>query len=109
MSIDHTFPPLKSVLDRQQMIMKEQDAGLDLISQSLARQKQLGLAIGDEVDEQNEMLDELDVGMENTNRRVNATTEHVLRVSQMAEAGGLCCTVFLLLVAIIVIGIWPKP
>ena len=41
------------ILERQQQVMREQDQGLDVLQQSIARQKNMGLMIGRELDDQN--------------------------------------------------------
>ena len=40
------------IMGQQQHIMREQDQGLDLISQSIARQKEMAFKIGDEIEDQ---------------------------------------------------------
>lgn len=85
--------------------MREQDQGLDLISQSIARQKEMAFKIGDEIEDQNEMLDDLNEGMDNTNRRLLRETDHVVQVTNAAKSGGYCCCIFLLIVAIIVVAV----
>ncbi|KAF3928971.1 Syntaxin-52 [Dactylella cylindrospora] len=47
------------VLQLQQEIMRTQDEGLEMLLKAVGRQKQLGLEIGNELDDQNEFLDEL--------------------------------------------------
>ena len=91
------------MLERQQQIMRQQDQGLDLLAQSIARQKNMGLAIGNELEDQNEMLDELSEAMDNTDRRLVRETGHVMRVTEKAKSGGMCCCIFLLIVAIIAV------
>ncbi|ORZ00517.1 Phox homologous domain-containing protein [Syncephalastrum racemosum] len=48
------------LLQYQQQTMQEQDKQVEQFSTLLARQKQLGIAIGDELEVQNQILDELD-------------------------------------------------
>ena len=96
------------IMQGQQTMMRDQDAGLDLIAKSIARQKEMAYKIGDEIEDQNEMLDDLNEGMDNTNRRLLRETEHVVKVTNAAKAGGYCCCIFLLVVAIIVVGVVPN-
>ncbi|KAI9319658.1 Phox homologous domain-containing protein [Dichotomocladium elegans] len=56
----------EGLLQYQQEVMNEQDAQIEQFSDLLARQKQLGLAIGDELDAQNQLLDELDANVDRT-------------------------------------------
>lgn len=48
------------LLQYQQQTMQDQDKQVEQFSTLLARQKQLGIAIGDELEVQNQILDELD-------------------------------------------------
>lgn len=50
----------EGLLQYQKQIMEDQDKQVEQFSALLARQKQLGLAIGDELELQNQILDELD-------------------------------------------------
>lgn len=50
----------------QQQVMKDQDLQVEQFSALLARQRQLGLAIGDELETQNQILDELDADVDRT-------------------------------------------
>ncbi|EDQ84461.1 uncharacterized protein MONBRDRAFT_39273 [Monosiga brevicollis MX1] len=98
----------QALLQEQDRIMDEQDRGLSTISASAQRLKQVGMAIGDELDDQNEMLDELGQGMDITDRRLKRETEHVVYVSEKAKAGGMFCCILLLIIAIIVVAAVPK-
>jgi regulator of vacuolar morphogenesis len=46
----------QGIMQHHDQIMREQDKGLDILQQSIARQKQLGLTIGNELDDQNGAL-----------------------------------------------------
>ncbi|KAL1928324.1 hypothetical protein VTP01DRAFT_2680 [Rhizomucor pusillus] len=54
------------LLRYQQQIMEDQDQQVEQFSALLARQKQIGLAIGDELEVQNQILDELDGDVDRT-------------------------------------------
>jgi hypothetical protein len=76
------------IMQGQQTMMRDQDAGLDLIAKSIARQKEMAFKIGDEIEDQNEMLDDLNEGMDSTNKRLLRETDHVVKVTNSAKAGG---------------------
>lgn len=95
------------LLNSQAQIMRDQDKGLDILQQSIQRQKQIGLQIGGEVEEQNEMLDTLSSGLDKTGRRLNAETHHTARVAEKSKAGGMMCCIALLILAIILVGAIP--
>ncbi|KAI9484487.1 Phox homologous domain-containing protein, partial [Zychaea mexicana] len=54
------------LIQYQQEVMQEQDTQVEQFSALLARQKQLGFAIGDELETQNQILDELDGDVDRT-------------------------------------------
>ncbi|XP_036250620.1 syntaxin-8 isoform X1 [Molothrus ater] len=64
---------------QQRRIIEEQDAGLDALSSIISRQKQMGQEIGNELDEQNEIIDDLTSLVESTDGRLR---------SQTRDAGG---------------------
>lgn len=91
------------LMQRQQTTMREQDAGLDILAQSIARQKQMGMSIGNEIDDQNDMLDDLGDAMDRTEDRLIRETGHVVRVTEKAKSGGYMCCICLLILAIIAV------
>lgn len=99
------FNPMSDDPDlvRQQQIMQEQDSGLDIIQQSIMRQKQMGLAISNEIDEQNVMLDDLGDNLHRSNSVLQDRTNQIVRVTEKAKGQGLCCCIGLLLIAIVVV------
>mmetsp|Transcript_99464 Transcript_99464/g.309899 ORF Transcript_99464/g.309899 Transcript_99464/m.309899 type:complete len:230 (-) Transcript_99464:41-730(-) len=93
----------RGLLEQQNQIMFKQDEGLDLLSASIARQKQLGMAIGNELEDQEGLLDDLDSQVDKTHSLLKRETKHVMEVSEKVKTGGMCCCIFLLLVAMIVL------
>uniref|UniRef100_A0A8D2IVI9 Syntaxin-8 n=1 Tax=Varanus komodoensis TaxID=61221 RepID=A0A8D2IVI9_VARKO len=73
---------------QQQSIIEEQDAGLDALSSILARQKQMGQEIGNELEEQNEIIDDLANLVENTDNKVRSQTRHVMTVEKKSTSCG---------------------
>lgn len=95
------------VMMGQEQTIREQDQGLDMLRKSIATQKRLGMAIGDELDDHNEMLDDLSEGMDRTGLRLQTETAHVVRVTEKAKAGSFLCCIVLLILAIIVVAAVP--
>eukprot|EP00043_Microstomoeca_roanoka_P000214 m.27198 g.27198 ORF g.27198 m.27198 type:complete len:129 (-) comp10187_c0_seq1:578-964(-) len=108
-----SFPGSDNDFDLDQQIMyqdrqiEEQDEHLQAISRTAASLKQVGYRINDELSDQEEMLDDLHDGMSHTGMRLKRETQHVAYVSEKAKATGLCCTIFLLIVAIILVAALP--
>jgi len=97
------------IRQEQQKIIRDQDEGLDVLSKILSRQKQVGLTIGDEVDAQNEMLEDIQEGVDRTHVRISRETRNIERVDRKDKTWFLWLIMSLLLVAIVVIICIPKP
>ncbi|XP_014742324.1 PREDICTED: syntaxin-8 [Sturnus vulgaris] len=92
---------------QQRRIIEEQDAGLDALSSIISRQKQMGQEIGNELDEQNEIIDDLTNLVENTDDRLRSQTRHVKMVDKKSTSCGMLVVIVLLLIAIAVVALWP--
>ncbi|XP_063098193.1 syntaxin-8 isoform X1 [Cavia porcellus] len=92
---------------QQQKIIQEQDAGLDALSSIISRQKQMGQEIGNELDEQNEIIDDLANLVENTDEKLRTETRRVTLVDRKSTSCGMIMVILLLLVAIVVVAVWP--
>lgn len=72
----------------QQQTMADQDEGLDALYQSVLRQKELGNAIGDELDVQSGLLDDLGHAMDNTGSSLNRQQSRVEELMENAAKSG---------------------
>ncbi|XP_066292050.1 syntaxin-8-like isoform X4 [Branchiostoma lanceolatum] len=106
---------VSDIRQQQTRVMDEQDQGLDVLSTIIARQKQLGQAIGDEVDLQNELIDDIQGGVQKTDARLLKETRHVKIVDKKSancggrnSDGGMIVVIVLLLIAIVVVACIPK-
>uniref|UniRef100_A0A8C4JK84 Syntaxin-8 n=1 Tax=Dromaius novaehollandiae TaxID=8790 RepID=A0A8C4JK84_DRONO len=95
------------IRQQQRRIIQEQDAGLDALSSVISRQKQMGQEIGNELDEQNEIIDDLTNLVENTDDKLRNQTRHVKMVDQKSTSCGMLVVIVLLLIAIAVVAVWP--
>uniref|UniRef100_UPI00358ED8E2 syntaxin-8 n=1 Tax=Myxine glutinosa TaxID=7769 RepID=UPI00358ED8E2 len=96
------------IRQQQQQVIQEQDQGLDALSAIIARQKCMGENIGDEMDTQNEIIDDLTHLVDKTNSQIRQETKHVGTVDRKAGTCGMLVVIVLLLVAIVVVAAWPK-
>ncbi|XP_054391406.1 syntaxin-8 isoform X1 [Pongo abelii] len=74
------------IRQQQQKIIQEQDAGLDALSSIISRQKQMGQEIGNELDEQNEIIDDLANLVENTDEKLRTETRRVNMVDRKSAS-----------------------
>uniref|UniRef100_A0A8C4R3W4 Syntaxin-8 n=1 Tax=Eptatretus burgeri TaxID=7764 RepID=A0A8C4R3W4_EPTBU len=96
------------IRQQQQQIIHEQDEGLDALSAIIARQKHMGENIGDEIDTQNEIIDDLTHLVDKTNSKIHQETRLVGTVDRKAGTCGMLVVIVLLLIAIVVVAAWPK-
>ena len=61
-------------LGRQQELMRKQDEGLDLLAQSAERLGAMSLQIGDELQHQNKLLDEMETDLEQADEDLDMVT-----------------------------------
>ncbi|KAF3928862.1 Syntaxin-8 [Dactylellina cionopaga] len=61
--------------------MKSQDGDLEALLKAVGRQKQMGLEIGQELEEQNEFLDTLGVDVERVNDKLRVVKKRVKNIS----------------------------
>ncbi|XP_068448637.1 syntaxin-8 [Clinocottus analis] len=99
-----TFGEIKQ---QQQRIIEVQDAGLDALAAVISRQKIMGREIGNELDEQNEIIDDLAHLVDKTDDRIRNETRRVKLVETKSASCGMMVVIVLLLIAIVVIASWP--
>lgn len=97
--------PIETLKSEQTQILKEQDKGLENLSQVIARQKKLAMRIGTEIEDQNEIIDNIAVQMDNTSVRVNNETQNVSRVADKDSTWSYWLIIICLFIAIILVGI----
>ncbi|KAK5129336.1 hypothetical protein LTR08_003594 [Meristemomyces frigidus] len=110
---DDPAPPDHSQADNQQIhahhaaALRDQDAHLDILGQSLGRQKVLGIQMGDELDEQGLLLEDVERGVDrhsDTLTRARRRLEGVARKGKgnwsWVTIGILICVLVLLIVVL---------
>lgn len=68
--------------------MLEQDDSLDRLSESIGRQRELSIQIGDELDSQGELLDDLDGIVDRSRSRLDGARRRLNRFSRKAKDNG---------------------
>lgn len=95
------------LLSQQQQTISDQDKGLSRISDIVKRQKEIGLTIGDEIDGQNELIEEITDKADTTGNRIQRQVRAINTVSQ--KEGNVCgywAMIILLFVGIVAVIIW---
>ncbi|GIX95844.1 syntaxin-8 [Caerostris extrusa] len=91
------------IRERQQLAIKEQDKGLDTLLDVVVRQKNMAHNIGQEIDLQNEIIDDIIDHADNTRERLIKETRHVTIVDRKSDTCGYWIVIILLIIAIIVV------
>ncbi|KAL1593549.1 hypothetical protein SLS59_009246 [Nothophoma quercina] len=109
-SHDPEAPPDQSHLDNQQIheyhsqVLREQDDQLDTLSASIGRQRELSMQIGDELDGQVLLLDEVEEGVDRHDAQFRRARGRLDRFSRKArENWSLTLIVVLIIILVLLI------
>jgi len=95
------------IRQQQKFAIQEQDKGLDTLYDVVVRQKQMAQNIGQELDLQNEIIEDIVDHAGNTRERLIKETRHVAIVDRKSGTCTYWVIIFLLFVAIIVVAVVP--
>jgi methyl-accepting chemotaxis protein len=88
-------------MQRQQQLMQQQDHGLEMLAQSAERLGNLSMAISDELNQQNQMLDDMDRDLDEAGNNLDYVTQKTKEFIE--QSGGM--QNFMLILTLIVIAI----
>jgi syntaxin 8 len=92
-----------------QQVLDDQDAQLDALGESIGRQRELSMRIGDELDEHIVMLDEMDGAVSRQQGRLDTAGRHLGRIARAAGSGndskGMAIIVALIVILVLLIAI----
>lgn len=91
----------------QSRMIEEQDRGLEALSQVIGRQKQIALVIGNEVEEQNAIIDDIVDHTDLTNQRLIRETAHIKFIDKKSRTCCMYIVIVVLLVAIVLVAAIP--
>lgn len=82
-------------------VIQEQDEQLDRLGESIGRQRHLSIQIGDELEGQVALLDEVDRGVDRHQSRLDGATRRLKSVGQTAKANWGITTIIILIVILV--------
>lgn len=97
--------PVGDLVTRQDRILKEQDKGLEELCKVIARQKEIGQTISNEVDHQNEIIDNLADHMDRTDESLISKTRQVQSIGSKDRTCGYWVVIILLFIGIITVSV----
>jgi syntaxin 8 len=86
-----------------QQILDQQDQQLDALGESIARQRELSMRIGDELDDQVAMLDDVDGAVDRHQNRLDRARRQVGRITRSASDNKQLVAIFLLIVILVLL------
>lgn len=89
----------------QERLIAAQNQGLDRLTEAVKRQKMMAHGIATEVDVHNELLDEIDDGMTNTNLNLRRNTNNIKLLSRRSGTCFYWTLIILLMIVIITLSI----
>lgn len=96
-------------LDNQQIhayhsrVLREQDEQLDVLGQSVGRQRLLGIQMGDELDEQNEMLGDVERGVDRHSGTLDSAQRRLGKIARKGREGWNSWITIAILVVVLVL------
>ncbi|XP_046635335.1 syntaxin-8-like [Daphnia pulicaria] len=100
--------PHRELKQIQVQIMADQDRGLDELSRIIGRQRQIAQTIGDEVESQNDLIENIADNVDRTRDRMAQQTSTITVVDRKDRTFGYWMVILLLFVAIVVVASIPK-
>jgi t-SNARE complex subunit (syntaxin) len=94
------------IQQEQENKINEQDEMLDVLNDEVKKIKFISITIGDEMDEQNVLLDDMNDNVDNTNHRLNNANKKIDKIMEIAKNKYTCIIVFLIIILIIMIIIY---
>lgn len=86
-----------------QQIMDQQDQQLDALGLSIARQRELSMQIGDELDDQVAMLDDVDEAVDRHQGRLDRARGQVGRITRSASDNKQLMAIIILIIVLILL------
>lgn len=111
---DPEAPPDQSHLDNQQIheyhsqVLRDQDDQLDTLSASIGRQRELSMQIGDELDGQVMLLDEVEEGVDRHEAQFRRARGRLDRFSRKARENWSLTVIIVLIVILVLLIIITK-
>lgn len=102
-------PPDQSHLDNQQIhayhsqVIAEQDEQLDRLGESISRQRELSIQIGDELDGHVQLLDDIDGHVDRHQSRLDQARKSLGKVARKANDNKQLTTIFVLIIILVLL------
>uniref|UniRef100_A0A0A1X663 Syntaxin-8 n=1 Tax=Zeugodacus cucurbitae TaxID=28588 RepID=A0A0A1X663_ZEUCU len=86
-------------------ILERQNRGLEVLSQTISRQRSLASQLGQEVENQNDILDNLADTMDRVDARVHVETGNIGEINRKDSTWGYWLVIIMLFIAIVIVAV----
>uniref|UniRef100_A0A0K0F9V7 Putative syntaxin 6 (inferred by orthology to a C. elegans protein) n=1 Tax=Strongyloides venezuelensis TaxID=75913 RepID=A0A0K0F9V7_STRVS len=93
----------EDTLEKQRFLIEEQDEDLNRVGDSLSTIKQMSYKIGDELDDQAELLDDLDIQMKNTDIKMENIMKKIAKLTKLEDESNQWKAIIFLVILIFVL------
>lgn len=105
---DHTELSNQQIHDYHKQVIQDQDTQLGTLSESLGRQRLIGIQMGDELDEQNEMLTDVESGIDRHQSLLDRAGKRLGDVARKSKANWSWITIAILICILVLLLIITK-
>lgn len=100
---DQTEMSNQQIHEYHKQVLSDQDAQLDQLSSSIGRQRMLGIQMGDEMDDQNVMLDDLERGVDRFQGNLDRARGRLGKVARKAKDNWSWVTIAVLIIILVLL------
>ncbi|KAH0045497.1 snare-domain-containing protein, partial [Aureobasidium melanogenum] len=100
---DQTDMSNQQIHEYHKQVLSDQDAQLDQLSSSIGRQRMLGIQMGDEMDDQNGMLDDLESGVDRFQGNLDRARGRLGKVARKAKDNWSWVTIGVLILVLVLL------
>lgn len=106
---DEPEAPDQTDLDNQQIhayhkqVLQDQDAQLDTLGQSIGRQRMLGIQMGNELDEHNELLDDVERGVDRHSNTLTGAQKRLSHIARKSRDNWNWITITILIIVLVLL------
>ncbi|KAF9954249.1 hypothetical protein BGZ65_004168, partial [Modicella reniformis] len=91
------------MLQLQQRIVDDQDQNLDRLSESLGRQREIGLMLGDELDTQIDILEDTEHLVDRADRHLGIARKQLTKIAERTKGCGSWLIILALVVVLVIV------
>ncbi|KAK4494685.1 hypothetical protein PRZ48_014041 [Zasmidium cellare] len=106
---DEPEAPDQTNMDNQQIhtyhkqVLQDQDEQLDTLSQSIGRQRMLGIQMGNELDEHNELLDDVERGVDRHSNTLTGAQKRLGHIARKSKENWNWITITILIIVLVLL------